>query len=172
MSAYCLSMFLIILGISIALGALFNISIPVLRLTFACLLVYWGISLLFSPASPKKSGACSSRYGIKNIEFVTVFGNQDIDISADQDDAKSCREILYVGSSGTIKINRALPTRIVVKNIASKVIIPKQAYTRVAGVADASPLTSVFVTENYTTGSTPLTIELVAVFSSVEIVAE
>ena len=49
-SKMILGLFLILLGVSMVLNTLFKIDFPLMRMFFACLIVYWGVKVLIGPS--------------------------------------------------------------------------------------------------------------------------
>jgi hypothetical protein len=158
--------FLIALGVSIAFNALFGINIPVIKLFIAGFLIYLGLSMLtgtFSKPLFSYAGRPSDH------AYVNFFGEQTIDLSGNNQVADETIFATFFASSGTIKVNPAVPARIIVKNIASSVKIPRTMFNT---HAKNSSLTMVYSSPSYNQHQEHLVIEIIAIFSSVRVIAE
>lgn len=122
---------LILLGASILVKVLFNITIPILRIAFALLLVYLGIKILTGGPLFRK-GKCSVWFGESKIEATSssekydiVFGKGVIDLSKISLTGGSIKaEINTVFGAGIVKINPELPTQIIVNSAFSGAKMP------------------------------------------------
>lgn len=87
---------LILLGISLILKSVFGINIPIFKVFFAGLLIYWGISLLLGSFGSKvgiekratnneavfaRTQFKADESGSANQEFSTVFGEGELDLT-------------------------------------------------------------------------------------------
>jgi len=78
---------LVLLGISMIIKTVFKIDIPILRLIFALIIIYWGVKLLFG-TSMKKSDENNVIFDNARItqvedggEYNVIFGKSVIDLS-------------------------------------------------------------------------------------------
>ena len=79
----------VLAGLVIIANAVFNINIPIFRVFFALLLIYWGVKMLLD-IRPRQSGNdaavavfSESNYEGKSLdkrEFSAVFGSQTVDL--------------------------------------------------------------------------------------------
>jgi len=125
-----LGVFLLLLGLSIIIRILFKIDVPLVRITFACFLIYMGIRMItgmgcgnsrhhiFSTfMNPSKLNESTDSHGEKS--YSTVFGKSRIDLTARPggSDEKSSSlprhiEIHSVFGETTVLINPKIATRI------------------------------------------------------------
>ncbi len=70
----------ILIGISIIVKAVFKIDIPVFRMVFAFLLIYWGVKIMFGDVFSRKSegtvvfNEAKFNASSKNNEYNVIFG--------------------------------------------------------------------------------------------------
>jgi predicted membrane protein len=106
---------LILIGISIILKVIFHINIPVIRILFALLLIYWGIKLITGISFKKQDentvvfgkGNMHSKSGHK--EYNVIFSNASVDLT---DDSLVKREVNVVFGKADILIDETKPLRI------------------------------------------------------------
>ncbi len=124
---FCSGMFwgvlLILLGISIILKILFNITIPVFRIAFALLLIYLGVKILtggFGIGRKKNTVLFNDskiEYTESSDEYNVLFGKGVVNLSTVSLEKKTVEvKVNTVFAEGTIKINPALPTKILVNS--------------------------------------------------------
>jgi len=120
---------LIIFGVSMLLGTLFGINIPVFRILVGIFLIYLGIQLIAN--WPSKERATQSIYfgkqiiafdanGLqsgKPIRYAILFGSADIDLSHITEIKHEMRpaeiEVNTVFGNTDITINKEIPTKII-----------------------------------------------------------
>ncbi|RLC50453.1 MAG: hypothetical protein DRZ79_04365 [Candidatus Cloacimonadota bacterium] len=122
---------LILLGFSIVIKAIFKIDIPVIKIVFALLLIYWGIKILFGfNIGHHSSGNAifeESKFKASKSknEYNLVFGNGEIDLSElDVSQKNAYSEVNIVFGSGDIYINPSVPTIIKVSSVFAETRLP------------------------------------------------
>jgi len=132
---------LIIFGISMLLGAIFGINIPVFRILAGIFLVYLGVQLIANwPARKERSvqhiyfGKRSvsidsiAIQGEKPIRYAILFGSADIDLSKISETKPEMRpvelEINTIFGSTKIKLTKAIPTKIISSTAFGKTAFP------------------------------------------------
>jgi predicted membrane protein len=161
---------LIVLGAIIILKVLFNIDIPIFRILFAVLLIYFGIRILaggFCCGTPKKT-AVFSEPGIVNVkpsgnEYKVVFGKGVIDLSdLSLEKGAVQKKVDTVFGSCTIKINPELPVLVRVKSAFAGARMPD------GNVATFGEY--IYRSKNYKDGAPALTIDANVAFGELNIV--
>lgn len=114
---------LILLGVSLLLKILFNISIPIFRIAFALLLIYLGIKILLGGHGIEKRkntvlfNDARIEYSDAFDEYNVVFGKGVIDLSNISLGNRTIEvKVNTVFGEGAIKINPTLPTEILVNS--------------------------------------------------------
>lgn len=108
---------LILIGISIILKITFGINIPIIRILFALLLIWWGIKLITGISFQKKNnntvlfGKSHTDFTNEYKELNVVFGKATADLSAIGSDYAK-REINIVFGSADIYIDENIPLKI------------------------------------------------------------
>ncbi len=119
---------LVLLGISVILKAVFQIDIPIFRVVIACILIYWGIKILFGVGGvryhrdPKfdeiKSNARATEYNV-------VFGSKEIDLrNIELTDTDLRKEINVVFGSSDIIIDPKTTTVAKVSTVFGECVYP------------------------------------------------
>lgn len=111
---------LILIGLGVIINVVFGVKIPIFRTIFALFLIYLGIQMLTGTSFWNKSKK-TAIFEEKAIEVTTasdkydvVFGKGEIDLSGIELKEHNVRvDINTVFGGSVIKINPALPTRIV-----------------------------------------------------------
>jgi len=159
---------LILLGISIVIKAVFKIDIPVVKIVFAMLLIYWGLKILFGfnfkshssgniifEESKLKASKSKSEYNI-------VFGSGEIDLSEiDISEKNAYAEVNIVFGSGNIYINPSIPALIRVSSVFAETKLPGKTINFFGDY--------IYKTENYSQDKPHLYLKLDVVFGSARI---
>ncbi len=123
---------LVLLGLTIILKAVFKIDIPLFRMVFALLIIYWGLKLLFGGSFLGSSGNTvifsESKIESKEAgnEYNIVFGKSTIDLTdIDISESGAVMEVNVVFGSGYILINPEIPTLIKVSTVFAESKLPK-----------------------------------------------
>lgn len=110
---------LVLIGLSIILKVVFDINIPVVRILFACLLIFWGVKLIMGISFKKERSSTvvfseeNVKYDKEKKEYNTIFGKATIDLSdMTGQDTLSKTAINVIFGSADILINDARPVRI------------------------------------------------------------
>ncbi len=163
--------FLILIGLTIITKVLFNISIPLFRIGFALLLIYFGIKVLTGRpiCSKGKNAVWFSDSKIENTgssdKYDIVFGKGIIDLSGVSLTGGTVKkEINTVFAAGIVKINPQLPTRITLNSAFAGAKMPDGNLTSFGKYTYQSP--------NYKEGENHLEIAANVVFASLEIISK
>jgi predicted membrane protein len=107
----------ILIGVSI-------IDIPVFRMVFAFLLIYWGVKIMFGDVFSKKSegtvvfNEAKFNASSKNNEYNVIFGRSDIDLrNIDLGQGNVRAEINVIFGSGTVYLSPEIPAIIKVETV-------------------------------------------------------
>lgn len=110
---------LILLGLSVILKAIFHIHIPVFRIVFALVLIYFGLRILIGGFGCRMKDNVTlfnhSRANAADLreEMSVIFGQGDIDATAPGPDrAGRPLKISTVFGESRIKISSAIPTEV------------------------------------------------------------
>ena len=121
---------LIIFGISMLLGTLFGITIPVFRIFIGFFLVYLGIQMIANWPARKEQVKESIYFGKRSliveaatiqgekpVRYTVMFGTADIDLShieaINQEHRPVKLEIKTLFGNTQLKINKDIPTKII-----------------------------------------------------------
>lgn len=131
---------IIVVGISVFLGAVFGINIPILKILFGLFLVYLGMKVIFGAfswnfnfqaerrSSDHEAVFSKSQFQFPNTkeakEYVTVFGSSELDLSTvDSAEVKSLEAVTVFGES-EIFVKRGTPLRIESNTVFAKTELP------------------------------------------------
>ena len=129
---------IIVIGVSVLLGAIFGINIPILKVLFGLFLLYLGIKVLmgafsFQLTAEKRSSDheavfSSSQFQYPNSkdakEYVTVFGQSSLDLATAEDiNTKSIQSVTVFGES-VIYVKKGQPLRVVSNTVFGKSELP------------------------------------------------
>ncbi len=124
---------LIVWGLSLLVETIFGINIPVIKIGFACLLIYTGIvlvkgiydsqaqkSIVFSQERVKPGKTTVQNY------YKVIFGQGIIDLSEIVDDSSDLVNVQIYTLCGktTLKMNPAVPTAVNATSVFSSVTFP------------------------------------------------
>ena len=159
---------LILLGISVIIKAIFKIDIPLVKIIFALLLIYWGLKLLFgfefkshSSGNIVFSKSKISASQTKN-DYNIVFGSGDIDLSKiDLSQGNAYTEVNIVFGSSNIYIDPTIPTLIKISSAFGEIILPQKTINFIGDY--------VYKTENFSEDKPYLYLKLDVVFGSAKI---
>ncbi|MGZ3772508.1 MAG: hypothetical protein ACXVCY_17615 [Pseudobdellovibrionaceae bacterium] len=132
--------FIILVGLSVLLGAIFGINIPVFKILFGLFLVYVGIKIIlgtfswdFSMKAEKRSSDheavfANAQFAYPNAksakEYVTVFGNSRLDLTSITADQNIELESVTVFGESEILAKKGTPLRIESNTIFAKSELP------------------------------------------------
>lgn len=145
---------LVLWGLSLIIETIFGISIPVVKIGFACLLIYAGLvlikgmyevhaqkSIFFSQETVKADKSTVQNY------YKIVFGQGTIDLSEIADSSSDVVnvQIYTLFGKATLKINPNIPTVINATSVFSSVTFPDKTiislgnYRYATGAAETQP---------------------------------
>ncbi len=145
---------LVLFGLSMILKAAFNLDIPIFRIVFALILIYFGMKLLLGRQA-FKSESNFSMFRSSNItmsenggEYNVIFGQSNIDLSnIDISENSKKVEVNVVFGSGNLLIDPQKPMKI---NISSVFADCKLPHRNINFFGDSNYKTPSFVEgENY-----------------------
>jgi len=123
---------LILIGLSMILKTVFKIDIPVVRLIFAIIIIYWGLKLLFGTSFTAKSenNVIFNSDDIGHVEtgkeYNVIFGRSEIDLrDIKLTEGSSKLEINVVFGYSEIYIDPDLPMKIIVSTVFAESKLPK-----------------------------------------------
>ena len=156
---------LVLLGTSMIIKTVFKIDIPIFRLIFALIIIYWGVKLLFG-TSLKKSDENNVIFDNARItqvedggEYNVIFGKSVIDLSDIELTEKSSEvEINIIFGSGEIYLNPEIPVKILSSAVFAEGKLPKGSVNFFGDHVYKSP--------TYEEGEKFLKIELNTIFGS------
>lgn len=151
--------FFVLFGVSIALGALFNLNIPVFKLTLAIVFVYIGISILM-PSSRKNS----INWQENKPDYTVVFSQRHIDLTNVQPNTDT--SIVVVFGNATVKISQQKPLKIIGNTVFASITTPEPSNDTIALGK------STYTTKAYNNQEPYAQVSITAVFGSVEIISE
>ena len=159
---------LILLGISVIIKAIFKIDIPLVKIIFALLLIYWGLKLLFGFSFHshseenivfQKSQITASK---SKSEYNIVFGSGDIDLKGvDISQGNAYAEVNIVFGSGDVYIDPAIPALIKISSVFAETKLPKRTITFLGDY--------VYKTENFDQNKPYLYIKLDVIFGNARV---
>ena len=156
------SSFFILIGLSIALKAIFGIDIPVIKLFIAVFFIYIGLTILWGPSFFRSTIRVAAR---DDGDYIIMFGKQSIDLTSLSEEHPREVQAVVVFASSTIKINPSVPTKIIFKGAFSSVRLP-ESYDDNALMGKV-----VYTTKNFDKEKKYLCIEITSVFANVKVVS-
>lgn len=123
---------LVLLGISLILKSLFNISIPLLRPFVGCVMIYLGLSIMMDPFndSADKKTVIFGKSVIAAHEQVhtynVTFAAGVIDLSAMQVHEPKSLTVNVVFGSGELILNPDVATKVTVNALCSRAALPDE----------------------------------------------
>lgn len=175
-------LFFLVIGLIIIVQTIFKIDLPILRILFGFLLIYWGLSVLFGSFGMKFNGfkvdrvhtsteviftegelrAKVSESEKANPEYSTVFGNSKLDLSTlSGTDLEQSYEINNVFGKTQIMTDSNLPIEIRANTVLGNI----QFRGNKSGVIGNTKLTS----DGFDSTKPHLKLEINCVFGEVQI---
>ena len=161
---------LVVLGITVILKAVLKIDIPVIKILFAIILIYWGLKLLIGYETRKsESTIIFNKASIKTSpsggEYNVIFGNGEIDFrDLDLKDNKVSVEVNVIFSSGDLILDVDLPVKIKASTVFGEIKLPKGN----AGFLGDS----VYYSDNFQENEHYLYLEITTVFGNARIITQ
>ena len=160
---------LVLFGVSMILRAMFNLDIPIFRIVFALVIIYFGIKLLVGRQAFKgernfsmfrNSDVTMSESG---GEYNVIFGQSNIDLSnIDISESSKKVNVDVVFGSGNLLIDPRIPTKLKISTVFADCKLP---HRNINFFGDSNYKTPAFVEgENY------LLLNIDVVFGNVVIV--
>lgn len=160
----------IFIGISIILKATFKIDIPVFRIIFGLILLYWGVRILFGVhghgrarqgASAVFSEGRAAPETVTEKEYTAVFGSYDLDLRKLKLQGEVKLKANAVFGSMNIALARTMPVRISSDGVFSGVEFPQGG--------GSSFGSSSYQTKDFDGSTNRLVLEINTVFGSTEV---
>lgn len=124
---------LVLLGLSMIIKIVFKIDLPIIRIVFAILLIYWGLKLLFglSFQVKKDSDVVFNNANIEHVqagkEYNVIFGRSNIDLRDFEFQNETSKvEINVVFGNGVIYLNPDLPAKIKIDAVFAEAKLPEK----------------------------------------------
>ena len=160
---------LVLFGASMILRAVFNLDIPIFRIVFALVIIYFGIKLLVGRQAFKGEGNFSMfrnsdvTMSESGGEYNVVFGQSNIDLShIDISESSKKVNVDVVFGSGNLLIDPQIPTKLKISTVFADCKLP---HRNINFFGDSNYKTPAFVEgENY------LLLNIDVVFGNVVIV--
>ena len=118
----------VLIGITIILNGVLGIRIPIIRIVFGLLLIYWGISLLIGARFGRSHTAVFSDAEIKAISAGKqdiIFGRGVIDLTGIVlREGINRYEVNTVFGASVIKVDRSMPVKVVASAAFAGVKLP------------------------------------------------
>ena len=138
MKSMVLGVIIILVGLSVLLGAVFGINLPVMKILLALFFIYLGVKILIGPMDWKMDAEkrstdheavfSQSRFQYPNSkeakEYVTVFGSSVFDLSEVPDLIGKKIEAVTVFGDSKIFVKKGTPLRIETNTVFAKSEIP------------------------------------------------
>lgn len=125
---------IILFGLSIILNAVFKINIPLFKIIFALLIIYFGVTMLVGSFRGKNnsdnandvfsSSTIRADATSLNKEYSVVFGSQVVDLTDITDGADKTVELNTVFGSQKVYINEDTKIRIKASSVFGQVSMP------------------------------------------------
>ena len=116
MSSLIWGSILVLFGAQLIIQTLFGISLPLVRVAFGVLIVYWGLTILFGdwywPFSHKYMYSANYSYTHGKDSYNTIWGKQKLDFSTINPDIPQTLNVNTVFGNTQVKLNPTIPTRI------------------------------------------------------------
>ena len=157
---------LVLLGISMIVKTLFKIDVPIFRLIFALIIIYWGVKMLFG-TSLRKSNDNNVIFDNSRIsqvvdggEYNVIFGKSVIDLgSIDISEQSAEVEVNVIFGSGEIYLDSEIPAKINVTTVFAESSLPQGSINFIGD--------HIYKSSSYIEGENYLKIELNVIFGSV-----
>jgi len=160
---------LVLLGASMILKAMFNLDIPIFRIVFALVIIYFGVKLLVGRQAMRSDGDYSmfkkTNVSIKENggEHSVVFGQSNIDLTNIDVTEKSKQvNVDIVFGSGTILIDPEIPVKLKISTVFADCKLPNRD---INFFGDSS-----FETPSYIEGDNYLLLKVDVVFGNAVII--
>ncbi len=138
---------IILFGISIIIKAVFKIDIPIFRMVFALLLIYWGVKLMFGNVFSKKTegtvvfSEAKFDASSSNNEYNVIFGRSDIDLrNIDLSQGNVRAEVNIIFGSGSVYLSPEVPAIIKVETVFGDSRLPDKAVSSFGNTVYRTPV--------------------------------
>ena len=120
----------VLIGLTIILNGVLGIRIPIIRIVFGLLLIYWGISLLLGLSFRRTSGA--TVFSDTKLESTEASGKQDVVFGRSTIDLTGVQlkpgvnrfEVNTIFGASVIRLNPATPAKVVATSAFGGVRLP------------------------------------------------
>jgi predicted membrane protein len=119
----------VLLGLTIIINVAFGVKIPLFRIVFGLILIYWGVSLIAGSSFRSRSTTAFSDSEIRPTKAVgkhdIIFGKGVIDLSnVSLSDRVNRYEVNTVFGSSVIRLNPTMPVKVVVSSAFAGARLP------------------------------------------------
>jgi len=161
---------LILFGLSMILKGFFKIDIPVFRIVFAVIIIYWGLKLLFGGSgfsfrhheNTVMFNHAKIRASKKSSEYNVIFGRSDIDLTnIDITEKNVHSEVNVVFGSGLVYLDPSIPTIVKISTVFAESKLPDRTVSFFGDYVYRNP--------SYIEGENCLILDLDVVFGNVRI---
>jgi hypothetical protein len=157
----------ILIGVTIILNGVLGTKIPIVRIVFGLLLIYWGVSLLAGVRFRHSGAAVFSDAEVKATSAGhqdVIFGRATVDLSAIVlKEGVNRYEVNTVFGASVIKLDPAMPVKVVASSAFAGVKMPDGANIAFGETTYRSP--------NLKEDSTYLLVKTAVVFGGTEVVS-
>jgi predicted membrane protein len=120
---------LVLFGLSIILRHTLNIDIPIFKIVFAIILIYFGVKLLIGTSNKNKDTIIFNKTRInatsKNDEYNIIFGSGEIDLqNIETLQSNMNKEINVVFGSGRLYLPKNVPVVVKVETVFGESKLP------------------------------------------------
>lgn len=177
MKSMILGTIIIVIGLSVLLGAVFGINIPVIKILLGLFLLYMGIKVLFGAfswnfemtaekrSSDHEAVFAEAQFQYPNAkdasEYVTVFGKSTLDLTNLEPTEKKIESVAVFGES-VIYVKKGQALRVVSNTVLGKSELPGKNISAFGKFEYQTP--GLQVTDP------ALNLEITAVFASIRVV--
>jgi predicted membrane protein len=159
---------IVLLGLSIILKAVFHINIPLVRIVFGILLIYWGIKMISGGFGKRWSSndvifnEGSARYDDDKNDYNIIFGNGVVDLFKAETPAQKRKiDVNVVFGNGRLILNDSIPAKVKMTAVFGSAEAPDKSSN---GFGE-----STFTTSTFSENAPYILIDATAVFGKLEL---
>ena len=176
MKSMVLGVVIIVVGLSVLLGSVFGINIPIIKILVALFFIYLGIKILVGPmnwkfdaekrSSDHEAIFAEAQFQYPNAkeskEYVTVFGSSRLDLTANAELTGKNLETVTVFGESEIYVKKGTPVRIESNTVFAKAELPGRNISAFGSFQYQTP--------GLKEGDPALDLKVTAVFGSVRVI--
>ncbi len=175
MKSMILGTIIVVVGLSVILGAVFGVNIPIFKILLGLFFVYLGVKIIFGSfsididsktvASDHQAIFSKSTFTYPNQsqknEYATVFGASTLDLTNSSDLMDKKVEISTVFGETVVRVRKGVPLRVRTKTLVGQTTLPGKNISAIG--------TFEYVTPGISSSDSALSIDTNVVFGSVKI---